>query len=87
MEHVLVAQTCPVCTVRRRTRRPRNRTQLQEEARGLLRLFGLWEVRNQKAVTLPYGSQRKVEMARALSTRPRLLLLDEPVAGMNHRET
>jgi branched-chain amino acid transport system ATP-binding protein len=61
--------------------------QLQEEAAGLLGLLGLWEVRNQKAVTLPYGNQRKVEIARALATRPRILLLDEPVAGMNARET
>ena len=85
MEHVLVAQNCPA------KHRPQNRDASQQtpqdEVRGLLRLFGLWEVRNQKAVTLPYGSQRKVEMARALSTRPRLLLLDEPVAGMNHRES
>jgi len=85
MEHVLVAQNCPA------QHRPQDRDASQQtpqdEVRGLLRLFGLWEVRNQKAVTLPYGSQRKVEMARALSTRPRLLLLDEPVAGMNHRES
>ena len=80
MEHVLVAQNRP-------QDRGAPKRSPRDEARGILKLFGLWEVRNQKAVTLPYGSQRKVEMARALSTRPRLLLLDEPVAGMNHRES
>ena len=49
--------------------------------------MGLWEVRDRKAVTLPYGSQRKVEIARAIAAQPKLLLLDEPSAGMNIRET
>jgi branched-chain amino acid transport system ATP-binding protein len=49
--------------------------------------LGLWEMRDRKAVTLPYGSQRKVEIARAIAARPKLLLLDEPTAGMNIRET
>ena len=44
------------------------------------------DVRNRLARSLPYGLQRKVEMARAVTARPRLLLLDEPVAGMNHDE-
>src|SRR6185312_8888475 len=48
--------------------------------------FGLQDYRNAIARTLPYGIQRKVEMARALTAGPRLLLLDEPVAGMNHDE-
>lgn len=49
-------------------------------------LFGLQQYRNVIARTLPYGLQRKVEMARAITARPKLLLLDEPVAGMNHDE-
>lgn len=49
-------------------------------------LFGLQDFRNIIARTLPYGVQRKVEMARALTANPKLLLLDEPVAGMNHDE-
>ena len=60
---------------------------LRDEAEELLKLLGLWESRDQRPNTLPYGSQRKVEIARALATRPKLLLLDEPVAGMNMRET
>lgn len=89
LEHVLVAQTClsPSRGGGHEARGRGFRAELHEEAAGLLDLLGLWEARNQKAVTLPYGSQRKVEIARALATRPRLLLLDEPVAGMNARET
>jgi branched-chain amino acid transport system ATP-binding protein len=48
--------------------------------------FGLQNVRSNLARALPYGMQRKVEMARALTASPKLLLLDEPVAGMNHDE-
>jgi branched-chain amino acid transport system ATP-binding protein len=48
--------------------------------------FGLTEFRDRTAKSLPYGMQRKVEMARAVTARPKLLLLDEPVAGMNHDE-
>jgi ABC-type branched-subunit amino acid transport system ATPase component len=53
----------------------------------LLEFFGLADVQDSKASDLPYGDQRKLEMARALATRPRLLLLDEPAAGMNPHET
>jgi branched-chain amino acid transport system ATP-binding protein len=61
--------------------------ELRAEAQEILTLLDLWDDRQRKAVTLPYGSQRKVEIARALATRPKLLLLDEPAAGMNIRET
>lgn len=53
----------------------------------LLEFFGLADMQHVKASDLPYGDQRKLEIARALATRPRLLLLDEPAAGMNARET
>jgi branched-chain amino acid transport system ATP-binding protein len=55
-------------------------------AEQVLEFFGLKDVRHQSARALSYGTQRKVEMARALTANPRLLLLDEPVAGMNHDE-
>ncbi len=57
-----------------------------ERAERILDLAGLGGVRDRIAATLPYGVQRKVEIARALAAEPRLLLLDEPVAGMNHDE-
>ncbi|TVR65693.1 MAG: ABC transporter ATP-binding protein [Spirochaetaceae bacterium] len=71
-------------------RTPRYRRQEQdvnESALALLDKMGLAEKRDTFARNLPYGEQRKLEIARALATRPRLLLLDEPAAGMNARET
>ncbi|MDP4110090.1 MAG: ABC transporter ATP-binding protein, partial [Bacillota bacterium] len=56
-------------------------------AEKLLRSVGLWELRDQTANNLPYGKQRRLEIARALATNPRLLLLDEPAAGMNEEES
>lgn len=61
--------------------------EMREEAKALLRIFGLEDVRNELAANLPYGKQRKLEIARALATGPKLLLLDEPAAGMNPHET
>ena len=57
------------------------------EAMELLRVFGLAGLATSRADNLPYGQQRKLEIARALATRPRVLLLDEPAAGMNPQET
>jgi len=61
--------------------------QMREHAREILRVFGLEEERNALACNLPYGQQRKLEIARALATNPKLILLDEPAAGMNPQET
>jgi len=61
--------------------------EMRERAKELLRIFDLEEERNGLACNLPYGKQRKLEIARALATGPKLLLLDEPAAGMNPHET
>lgn len=57
------------------------------EAMKLLEIFNLDGVVNHEAGSLPYGVQRKIEIVRALAGKPKLLLLDEPAAGMNHSET
>jgi branched-chain amino acid transport system ATP-binding protein len=59
----------------------------EEEALRLLEIFGLRDRAEEYAKNLPYGDQRRLEIARALAARPRLLLLDEPAAGLNDRET
>lgn len=61
--------------------------QMDEKAMELLSVFGLEGVADYRAANLPYGKQRKLEIARALATEPKLLLLDEPAAGMNPNET
>lgn len=58
-----------------------------KEAEGLLEIFGLKGKKDELAKNLPYGEQRHLEIARALATKPSLLLLDEPAAGMNPKET
>lgn len=60
---------------------------ITEDSIELLKLFHLEDKKNLLAKNLPYGAQRKLEMARALATKPKLLLLDEPAAGMNPTET
>jgi branched-chain amino acid transport system ATP-binding protein len=62
-------------------------TEIQESAIGLLKIFGLDKRADELAKNLPYGSQRRLEIARALATHPKVLLLDEPAAGMNPQES
>lgn len=57
------------------------------EVERLLKILGLYEVKDEMCTSLPYGLQRRLEIARALATKPHLLLLDEPAAGMNPQET
>jgi branched-chain amino acid transport system ATP-binding protein len=64
----------------------REEEEARERAAGLLRFVGL-RTRETFAKNLPYGDQRRLEIARALASEPKLLLLDEPTAGMNPQET
>lgn len=65
----------------------REETEVEEEARRLLAFIGLRGKGDLLSKNLPYGDQRRLEIARALASKPRLLLLDEPTAGMNPNET
>lgn len=60
--------------------------EVEKEALDLLNIFDLGRLRDEEAKALPYGNQRRLEIVRALATRPKLLLLDEPAAGMNPTE-
>lgn len=60
---------------------------LIEKGKEILNIFGLLSKIDEKASSLPYGEQRKLEIVRALMTNPKMILLDEPAAGMNHSET
>ncbi|MGH9316131.1 MAG: ABC transporter ATP-binding protein [Thermoanaerobaculia bacterium] len=64
----------------------REEARVDKESRELLKIFHLDGLAEEKAKNLPYGSQRRLEIARAMATLPRLLLLDEPAAGMNPQE-
>ena len=79
---------CPVlASIFRLPRHFKAERAMREKAKELLRIFDLEQERNSLACNLPYGKQRKLEIARALATNPKLLLLDEPAAGMNPHET
>lgn len=59
----------------------------RDEAMSLLKFFGMQDTADSEAGSLPYGAQRRLEIARALATHPKIILLDEPAAGMNPSET
>ena len=84
-QHVRLKSSWVAATLRS----PRYRREMQavhERTDALLEYMGLTDLKGELAGSLPYGKQRKLEIARALATQPRLLLLDEPAAGMNPSE-
>ncbi len=91
MENVMVARHCRTrseffSTIFKTRSFKTEEQDIQRSARELLELVGLLDRGNALAKNLPYGEQRRLEIARALATEPRLLLLDEPTAGMNAAE-
>jgi len=92
LENVLVAMHSRIkggiwASILHTPRIKREEAEAEEKARGLLALSGLVGRDDEYAKNLPYGDQRRLEVARALATEPKLLLLDEPTAGMNPDET
>jgi branched-chain amino acid transport system ATP-binding protein len=92
VENVLVGMNCRlhagiVGAIFRPPRVKREEAEAHEKARELLVYCGLPRRHEERSGALPYGDQRRLEVARALATEPKLLLLDEPTAGMNPQET
>jgi branched-chain amino acid transport system ATP-binding protein len=85
-EHLMVAQPHKDFPLRRLLPTRWANPQALCRAEEILEFLKLKEVKDRTARSLPYGLQRRVEMGRAIAARPKLLMLDEPVAGMNHEE-
>ena len=88
LDNVLIAQHVRLTAswlgaVLRSPRYRKEEARAYERAKELLTYMGLWEVRGEISSSLPYGMQRKLEIARALAARPRFILLDEPFAGVD----
>ncbi|RJR29366.1 MAG: ABC transporter ATP-binding protein [Desulfobacteraceae bacterium] len=91
LEHVQMAQYSKITYGLRGAffdtpRRRREEEEIKERCSGLLDLVGIRHLAEHNVVGLPYGAQRRVELARALATKPKVLFLDEPTAGMNPEE-
>ena len=92
LENVQVGMHCrtksgPVRALLKTAFEKREEKEITAKSRELLEFIGLIGHQNDYASNLPYGEQRRLEIARALATQPKVLLLDEPAAGMNPRET
>ncbi|MCP4668089.1 MAG: ABC transporter ATP-binding protein [Deltaproteobacteria bacterium] len=91
LEHVMMAQYAKIsyglmAAFFGSPERRRQESEIEEKARSLLALMGIGHLGDQAITNLPYGVQRRVEMARALAIGPKILFLDEPTAGMNPEE-
>ena len=92
LENVMVGRYCrtttgPFTSIIRGPKFKRDEKATRERSQELLEFVGLGHTAEHLARNLPYGDQRRLEIARALATDPKLLLLDEPTAGMNPQET
>lgn len=92
LENVMAGQHCrthagAVSAILRTPAQQREERQIIEEGNRYLSFMGLADSRHELARNLPYGDQRRLEIARGLATRPTLLVLDEPAAGLNEQET
>jgi len=91
-ENVMAGLHCRTCAgiwgaVSRSAAQRQEERRIAVETEAQLRFMGLYEYRDELARNLPYGSQRRLEIARALATQPQLLILDEPAAGLNEQES
>ncbi|MBA3529472.1 MAG: ABC transporter ATP-binding protein [Propionibacteriaceae bacterium] len=92
LENVMVGRYCrtstgPLTSILRGPKFRREERETRERSQDLLQFVGLGHTADSLARNLPYGDQRRLEIARALATDPKLVLLDEPTAGMNPQET